>query len=52
MARRNIEDFEEEYEMFCDDSVEEDQIEVDLENDEISPEEEGFMRGAREASEY
>ena len=52
MARRNIEDFEEEYEEVFADETEEDQIEIDLENDEITPEEEGFMRGARKASDY
>ena len=52
MARRVIEDFEEELEMSFADEEAQDQIELDLENDEISPEEEGFMRGAMEASEY
>jgi len=52
MARRNIEDFEEECEETFADEESQDQIEMDLENDEISPEEEGFIRGAREASDY
>lgn len=52
MARRRIEDFEEEYEEVFAESERIDNIEVDLENDGISPEEEGFLRGEREASQY
>lgn len=52
MARRIEEDFEEVFEDTLAEEEYEDELEIDLENDEISPEEEGFMRGARDASDY
>ena len=53
MRRRLSEDFEE---VFEEEIVEEqnysDEFERDLDSDGISPEEEGFLRGEREAQDY
>ena len=52
MRRKIDEDFEEEFEEEIAEEDSHQNFEEDLENDGISPEEEGFLRGEREAQDY
>ena len=53
MARRSEDYYEEEFEAnLAEDSVDFDEIDRALDDDEISPEEAGFLRGAKDAENY